>query len=90
MQEVLSITAVRRPPGDKETWWWNDKMQEVITAKTEAMEMRETSGRQEDRDSYRQANEAAKKAVATAKARAMNELYTRSWKHRRVKERYLG
>ena len=36
--EVLSITAGRRSPGDKETWWWNDKVQEVITAKKEAME----------------------------------------------------
>ena len=31
------------PPGDKETWWWNDKVQEVITTKTEAMKVRETS-----------------------------------------------
>ena len=23
----------RRPPGDKETWLWNDKVQEVIKAK---------------------------------------------------------
>ena len=27
--EVLSITAGRRSPGDKETWWWNDEVQEV-------------------------------------------------------------
>ena len=31
--EVLSITAGRRSPGDNETWWWNDKVQEVIKAK---------------------------------------------------------
>ena len=30
-------------PGDKETWWWNDKVQEVIKAKKEAM-----NGRQDD------------------------------------------
>ena len=24
------MTTGRRPPGDKETWWWNDKVQEVI------------------------------------------------------------
>ena len=28
---MLSITAERTPPGDKETWWWNDKMQEVLS-----------------------------------------------------------
>ena len=63
-QEVLSITAGRRSPRDKETWWWNDKVQEVIKAKKEARKMWATAGRQEGRDSYRQANMAAKKAVA--------------------------
>ena len=29
-QEVLGMTTGRRPPGDKETWWWNDKVQEVM------------------------------------------------------------
>ena len=34
---VLSMTAGRRSPGDNETWWWNDKVQEVIKAKKESM-----------------------------------------------------
>ena len=25
-QEVLGMTTGRRPPGDKETWWWNDEV----------------------------------------------------------------
>ena len=52
-----------------------DKVQEVIKAKKVAKKIWETSRRQEDRDIYRQANKAAKKAVATNKALAMNELY---------------
>ena len=75
LQEVLGMTTGRRPPGDKETWWWNDEVQEVIKAKKVAKKIWETSGRQEDRDIYRQANKAAKKAVAMNKALAMNELY---------------
>ena len=35
-QEVLGMTTGRRPRGYKETRWWNDKVQEVITAMTEA------------------------------------------------------
>ena len=70
------MTTERRPPDDKETWWWNDKVQEVITAKTEArIEDAGNIRRQEDRGSYRQANKAVKKSVATAKARAMKVLY---------------
>ena len=47
-------------------------MQKVIKAKKESRKM-ETSGRQEGRYSYRQANKAAKKCSSAAKARAMNE-----------------
>ena len=55
-QEVLGMTTGRRPPGDKETWWWNDKVQEVITAKTEARKMWETpvEGKRTEIDTGRQ------------------------------------
>ena len=56
------------PPGDKETWWWNDKVQEVIKANKVAKNIWETPRRQEDKYVYRQANKASKKAVATNKA----------------------
>ena len=69
------MTTGRRPPGDKETWWWNDEVQEVIKVKKVAKKIWETSQRQEAKDRYRQANKTAKKAVATNKALAMNELY---------------
>ena len=42
-----------RPPGDKETLWWNDNVQEVIKAKKVAKKIWETSRRQEDKDIYR-------------------------------------
>ena len=32
-EEVLGMTTGRRPPGDKETWWWNYNVQEVIEDK---------------------------------------------------------
>ena len=34
---------------DKDTWWWNDEVHEMMTVKTEARKMWETPGRQEDR-----------------------------------------
>ena len=33
LKEVSGMTTGWRSPGDKETWWWNDKVQEVIEAK---------------------------------------------------------
>ena len=49
----------------------------------------ETSRSPEDTDIYIQANKAAKKAVATTRALAMNELYE-ELETPRVKRRYLG
>ena len=69
------MTTVRRPPGYKETWWWNDKVQEAIKAKKVAEKIWETTRREEVKDRYRQENKAAKKAVATNKALTVNELY---------------
>ena len=74
-QEVLGMTTGRRPPGDKETWWWNDEVKDAIRAKKEAKKKWDASGRHEERDIYRQANKEAKKEVARSKAHAMDEVY---------------
>ena len=58
------MTTGRRRPGDKETWWWNDEVKDAIRAKKEEMKVWERSGREEERDSYKQANKEAKKEVA--------------------------
>ena len=74
-QEVIGMSTGRRPPGDKETGWWNDEVEDTITAKKEAKKKWETSGRKEERDIYGQANKAAKKEVAISKAHAKDEVY---------------
>ena len=74
-QEVLGMTTGRRPPRDKETWWWNDEVKDAIRAKKDAKKKWDASGRQEERDIYRQANKEAKKEVASSKAHAMDEVY---------------
>ena len=78
--EVLSITTGRRSPRDKDTWWWNDKVQEVIKAKKESMKMWETSVRQiatgrQTRRANKEGKQGCNESSSTAKARAMNELY---------------
>ena len=76
-QEVLGTTTGRRPPADKETWWWNDGVKDSIRAKKGAKKKSDASGRQEERerDIYRRANNEAKKEVARSKAHAMDEVY---------------
>ena len=63
---MLGMIMGRRPPGDKETWWWNDKVQEVIKAKKETKKIWDASRRQEDKDRYRQTNKTAKNAYFSA------------------------
>ena len=74
-QEVLGMTTGRRPPGDKETWWWNDEVNDAIRAKKEAKKKWDAPGRQEERYINRRANKEAKKEVARSKAHAMDEVY---------------
>ena len=47
------MSTGRRPPGDKETWWWNVEVKHAIRAKKEPKKKCEISGRQEERDCYR-------------------------------------
>ena len=63
------------PLQNKETWWWNDHVQEKVKAKKEAKKRAGTSGNEEDKQVAKRANKEAKKAVARAKASAVNEIY---------------
>ena len=38
------------PPGDKETWWWNDEVNDAIRAKKGAKKKWDASGRHEERE----------------------------------------
>ena len=73
-QEVLGMLTGRRPQGDKDSWWWNEEVTEAIRATKEAKSKWATSRRQEDRDSYRQANKAAKKEVTRSKAQEVGNI----------------
>ena len=44
-QEMLGMSTLRKPPGDKETWWWNDDVNAAIRANKEPTKKRETSQR---------------------------------------------
>ena len=40
--KTRGVEHYSRAERDNETWWWNDKVQEVIKAKKESMKMWET------------------------------------------------
>jgi hypothetical protein len=51
----------------RETWWWNETVQQTIREKKIAYKKRQRSGEEKDRETYRQAKREAKKEVACAK-----------------------
>lgn len=74
-KEILGVTSGKGPPPDKETWWWSDEVRQVIKRKKEARKSWELARTTENKNRFREANKEAKKVVARAKARAMNEVY---------------
>ena len=71
----------------KETRWGQGdivverRSEGCVRVKKEAKKKWETSGRQDERDSYRQTNKEANKEVARSNAQAMDEVYSKSCKH---------
>ena len=75
-ETVLGVTFGKRK-GDKETWWWNEKVQESIKEKKEAKKTSDKIRNENTKKIYKEKNSKAKKAVAMAKGRAYDNLYAR-------------
>ena len=63
--------------GDRETWWWNEEVQESIKEKKEAKKVWDKITDENSKKSYKEKKSKAKKAVAIAKGRAYEDLYAR-------------
>lgn len=74
-KDVLGVTTGKGPPEDKEAWWWNEEVQKAIKVKKDAKKQWDLTGRQEDREAYKTAKKKAKRAVAKAKAEAVDGAY---------------
>ena len=60
---------------EKETWWWNEDVQESIQTKKLAKITLDKYNNEENKAAYKTAKKEAKKSVAVAKARAYDGLY---------------
>ena len=63
--------------GDKETWWWNEEVQESIKEKKGAKKAWNKIRDKNTKKVYKEKKNKAKKAVAMAKRRAYDDLYAR-------------
>ncbi|KAK3521139.1 hypothetical protein QTP86_033416 [Hemibagrus guttatus] len=75
-RKVLGVSSGRRKE-DKETWWWNEEVQDSIQRKRLAKKKRDMDRTEENRQEYKESQRRVKREVSKAKQEAYNELYTR-------------
>ncbi|MCJ8738184.1 hypothetical protein PDJAM_G00032500 [Pangasius djambal] len=71
-----SRTVVRRKE-DKETWWWNEGVQDSIQRKRLAKKKWDMDRTKENRQEYKELQRRVKREVSKAKQEAYDELYNR-------------
>ncbi|KAK3565383.1 hypothetical protein QTP86_007361 [Hemibagrus guttatus] len=62
---------------DKETWWWNEEVQDSIQRKRLAKKKWDMDRTEENRQEYKELQRRVKREVSKVKQKAYDELYTR-------------
>ncbi|KAK3560397.1 hypothetical protein QTP86_008488 [Hemibagrus guttatus] len=75
-RKVLGVSSGRRKE-NKETWWWNEEVQDSIQRKTLAKKKWDMDRTEENRQEYKELQRRVKREVSKAKQKAYDELYTR-------------
>ena len=76
-KEKLGQTSGKGAYDEKESLWWNEDTRRATKAKEEAFKAYQKDKSEEQHCAYKEANKAAKRAVAMAKEEAYKELYTK-------------
>ncbi|KAK3529677.1 hypothetical protein QTP70_033685, partial [Hemibagrus guttatus] len=75
-RKVLGVSSGRRKE-DKETWWWNEEVQDSIQRKRLAKKKWDMDRTEENRQEYKELQRRVKREVSKAMQKAYDELYTR-------------
>ncbi|KAK3539955.1 hypothetical protein QTP70_019596 [Hemibagrus guttatus] len=75
-RKVLGVSSGRRKE-DKETWWWNEEVQDSVQRKRLAKKKWDMDRSEENRQEYKELQRRVKREVSKAKQKAYDELYTR-------------
>ncbi|KAK3532877.1 hypothetical protein QTP70_001380 [Hemibagrus guttatus] len=74
--DMVGVSSGRRKE-DKETWWWNEEVQDSIQRKRLAKKKWDMDRTEENRQEYKELQRRVKREVSKAKQKAYDELYTR-------------
>ncbi|KAK3545165.1 hypothetical protein QTP70_001783 [Hemibagrus guttatus] len=75
-RKVLGVSSGRRKE-DKETWWWNEEVQDSIQRKRLAKKKWDMDRTEKNRQEYKELQCRVKREVSKAKQKAYDEFYTR-------------
>ena len=75
-ETVLEVTYEKRKE-DRETWWWNEEVQESIKEKKEAKKVWHKITDKNTKKIYKEKKIKAKKAVVMEKRRAYDNFYAK-------------
>ncbi|KAK3516660.1 hypothetical protein QTP70_021999 [Hemibagrus guttatus] len=75
-RKVLGVSSGKRKE-DKETWWWNEEVQDSVQRKRLAKKKWDMDRTEENRQEYKELWRRVKREVSKAKQKAYDELYTR-------------
>ncbi|KAK3525881.1 hypothetical protein QTP70_010990 [Hemibagrus guttatus] len=75
-RKVLGVSSGRGKE-DKETWWWNEEVQDSIQRKRLAKRKWDMNRTEENRQEYKELQRRVKREVSKAKQKAYDKLYTR-------------
>ncbi|KAK3531798.1 hypothetical protein QTP70_029738, partial [Hemibagrus guttatus] len=75
-RKVLGVSSGRRKE-DKETWWWNEEVQDSFQRKRLAKKKWDMDRSEENRQEYKELQRRVKREVSKAKQNAYDELYPR-------------
>ncbi|KAK3569684.1 hypothetical protein QTP86_002614 [Hemibagrus guttatus] len=75
-KKVLGVSSGRRKE-DKETWWWNEEVQDSVQRKRLDKKKWDMDRTEENRQEYKELQCRVKREVSKAKQKAYDELYTR-------------
>ncbi|KAK3560570.1 hypothetical protein QTP86_010907 [Hemibagrus guttatus] len=75
-RKVLGVSSGRRKEG-KETWWWNEEVQDSVQRKRLAKKKWDMDRTEENRQEYKELQRRVKREVSKAKQKAYDKLYTR-------------
>ncbi|KAK3574478.1 hypothetical protein QTP86_008076 [Hemibagrus guttatus] len=75
-RKVLGVSCGRRKD-DKETWWWNEEVQDSVQRKRLAKKKWDMDRTEENRQEYKELQCRVKREVSKAKQKVYDELYTR-------------